>query len=153
MKHPPKPFTVEVKRSRRKTPSLAQPELTGVDADLNAPSAGDMPSVLPAPQRRILPSLEEPRSLPAPAPRRRRKRLKSAPRPEVERDPAEGVAAMAGEVEPPVAAVEGRAGPVLASRLWKKEGKLPRASFSPGERWKYRLPIAVHRLLRRQRKL
>lgn len=155
MKRLPVSFTVEVKRSWRKEPPVAPPVLSEAVTGTAASTAEMLPDLI-LPKGRILPSLEEPRSSPSSASTRRRKTYKAARTPEFKRDPERVVDAATGEIEPISMPQPVATDPVLAPRRRThrraKEAKLPRASFWPGERWKHRLPAAVHRSMRRLKK-
>ena len=150
-----KPFAVEVRRGGRKAKEVPapsrqeQPEATSrPDADQGPADAGslltsEMPGLATVvPTRRILPALDEP-ATPAPAkkPRGRKPQAAVAPVDDAAEDPKLDEV-MELELTAPAANHQ-----IAAATLPLRKGrtKLPREAFRPGDRWKARLPTAVHR--------
>ena len=150
-----RPFTVEVRGGRRKaeTPAFGideQPHVAWPDAllkELNEARAEPAPEVVPnKPQGRILPALTEPEpSRVAPF-----ERL-AAPvelEPEIVDEPDDSNELEAVDVELENDDLE-VAAPAPAEGVRGRRPRKARETFARGERWKARLPAAIHGMRRR----
>lgn len=151
-----KPFAVEIRNSgpRVRTDPVGtsafapaepeQPHITGWPG-LDRESAGSSSLIETAPESvvptgRILPALDQaPATEPSVKPRRRRPPAEPAPF-----EDSEDVSEPMSEVQPAQAALTVNVKAEAATSLRKGRTRLPRDAFDRSERWKARLPAAVH---------